>query len=272
MIGQKFGRLTVDSLAYVGARYAKFWNCTCECGNTHVVRGDKLKNGNTKSCGCLGAETKTSAHIKAKLDRRKVTRRIYDRIKARCEGTTSVDTSLFTAKGYSMAPEWIASWEQFFNDMGPKPNGMTLCLVPNATEFNKHNCYWGQVDRNNELHLVLIRQRDVKQSTPAETDVHELWIRRALRNPARKSLTASDLRPLLVTTCPLLGVALSYEVYSGNTPKNYATLDRIDSTKGYEPSNIHIVSHRANALKSDATLSEMKKLIRAWERIVSSRP
>ena len=30
-----------------------YWNCQCECGNTCVVSGQNLRNGSTKSCGCL---------------------------------------------------------------------------------------------------------------------------------------------------------------------------------------------------------------------------
>ena len=32
-----------------------YWNCTClNCGRKNViVRGDYLRNGDTKSCGCL---------------------------------------------------------------------------------------------------------------------------------------------------------------------------------------------------------------------------
>lgn len=30
-----------------------FWKCLCDCGNHHVVDGGELRNGSTKSCGCL---------------------------------------------------------------------------------------------------------------------------------------------------------------------------------------------------------------------------
>lgn len=32
------------------------WLCICDCGNQVVVKGEHLKNGNTKSCGCLNSE------------------------------------------------------------------------------------------------------------------------------------------------------------------------------------------------------------------------
>lgn len=50
--GQKFNLLSVRKYSFSkgGQRY---WECLCDCGNTVEVRGDCLKNGNTRSCGCL---------------------------------------------------------------------------------------------------------------------------------------------------------------------------------------------------------------------------
>ena len=48
LVGQKFGRLTV--LEHVCNRK---WRCRCECGKETIVEACHLKNGHTKSCGCL---------------------------------------------------------------------------------------------------------------------------------------------------------------------------------------------------------------------------
>ena len=55
MIGYKTGRLTVIAEAEPdnGAR----WICQCECGNTIIARGNKLRSSKPpKSCGCERAE------------------------------------------------------------------------------------------------------------------------------------------------------------------------------------------------------------------------
>lgn len=53
LTGQTFGdgRLKVLHKAPSGRRVQ--WVCQCECGNICVVRGDYLKSGAVKSCGCI---------------------------------------------------------------------------------------------------------------------------------------------------------------------------------------------------------------------------
>lgn len=52
LVGQVFNKLTVLKRVIDEQDKVK-WLCQCECGNTVVVRGDSLKSGHTKSCGCL---------------------------------------------------------------------------------------------------------------------------------------------------------------------------------------------------------------------------
>lgn len=54
LVGQKFGRLTV--LKYVrNNKRGSLWECMCDCENKtiKIIRGGHLKNGHTRSCGCL---------------------------------------------------------------------------------------------------------------------------------------------------------------------------------------------------------------------------
>ena len=58
IIGKKFGRLTV--LEYAGN---SSYLCECDCGNKVTVLTSNLKKGNTKSCGCLSQEIRSSSHL-----------------------------------------------------------------------------------------------------------------------------------------------------------------------------------------------------------------
>jgi hypothetical protein len=52
LTGKKFNRLLVLSYSHTLNRVV-YWRCLCECGNMTTVAGSSLKNGGTKSCGCL---------------------------------------------------------------------------------------------------------------------------------------------------------------------------------------------------------------------------
>lgn len=58
LIGNTYGLIT--PLQYKNGK----WICACDCGNIVTVNSQSLKNGNTKSCGCLKSITsKNNAHI-----------------------------------------------------------------------------------------------------------------------------------------------------------------------------------------------------------------
>ena len=54
LTGKKFGRLTVIQRDESKTRTS--WFCKCECGKIISVQSSHLKNGHTKSCGCLQKE------------------------------------------------------------------------------------------------------------------------------------------------------------------------------------------------------------------------
>lgn len=59
LTGMIFGRLTVIGLdrrekAKYGTRI--YWRCVCSCGKEIVARGENLKKGTTKSCGCYNKD------------------------------------------------------------------------------------------------------------------------------------------------------------------------------------------------------------------------
>lgn len=51
--GNRYGNLLV--LEYSGSRDSggALWECQCDCGNIVQVRGEALRSGHTKSCGCV---------------------------------------------------------------------------------------------------------------------------------------------------------------------------------------------------------------------------
>jgi hypothetical protein len=59
--------------------------------------------------------------------------------------------------------------------------------------------------------------------------------------------------------CPVLGIELDWDVKMNGGQDNSPSLDRIDSTKGYIPGNVMIMSTLANKMKSNATPEHLVK-------------
>lgn len=60
LTGMKFGRLLAFKRSL---RKGNYWDCTCDCGKERSVLAKYLKNGASKSCGCIATDrNKASAH------------------------------------------------------------------------------------------------------------------------------------------------------------------------------------------------------------------
>lgn len=79
LAGQPVGRLLVLYECGRSKNGQVLWKCRCDCGNECIVRGDRLKNQQTQSCGCLkcdrARECNTIHGLYAK------NRRLYDSIR-----------------------------------------------------------------------------------------------------------------------------------------------------------------------------------------------
>src|SRR5690606_22407621 len=70
------------------------------------------------------------------------------------------------------------------------------------------------------------------------------------------NITHEDLN--IPDVCPVLGIPIEkkVELGSGYWPDN-PSVDRIIPELGYVKGNVRVISHRANLLKSDATIEEL---------------
>jgi hypothetical protein len=85
---------------------------------------------------------------------------------------------------------------------------------------------------------------------------------RAKKHNMDFNLDESDIA--IPTHCPLLGIELYIAEGRKAVKDNSASLDRIDSAKGYVKGNVWVISHRANTIKSNSTLEEIKLLVKNW--------
>ncbi len=99
-----------------------------------------------------------------------------------------------------------------------------------------------------------------------ETRLLELAKSRAKRKGLSFNLVKEDI--VIPEKCPVFGLTLapSGTGFNDTSP----TLDRIDNSKGYIRGNVIVVSWRANRLKADATVGELKTLAAFYSQFEGS--
>lgn len=70
-------------------------------------------------------------------------------------------------------------------------------------------------------------------------------------------ITPDDIK--IPQTCPILGIPIT-QSNNGHFNHNSPSIDRIHSNKGYTKDNILVISFRANSIKKDATVEELRKI------------
>jgi hypothetical protein len=77
------------------------------------------------------------------------------------------------------------------------------------------------------------------------------------------TITKDDI--VIPEACPVLKIPLVARIGAGRSNRDHVenspSLDRIDNSKGYVPSNIAVISMRGNMIKNNATLAELKAIV-----------
>lgn len=114
----------------------------CVCGNDVVALAAAVKDGNTKSCGCLQHEPHIYIHGYGRRDSRGPEYRAWCALIGRCTNPKNKSYRNYGGRGITVSPEWLASFETFLADMGPRPSGMSIDRLDNNKGYCKENCAW----------------------------------------------------------------------------------------------------------------------------------
>lgn len=155
MAGKKYGRLTVISRCPENKGTQAQWVCLCDCGNTKIVLGNSLRSGRTQSCGCLHSDvcadllrthgySGTRTHVS------------WAGMIQRCSDPNSTSYPRYGALGITVNERW-KKFENFFADMGERPDGCSLDRIDPRKNYEPGNCRWATDDeqannkRNNRV-------------------------------------------------------------------------------------------------------------------------
>lgn len=231
--GQRFGQLVVQGREIKAGEKQAHWRCLCDCGETTLVAGSSLRAGLVKSCGCAmaGEALQTAKDL---VGQKK------DRVTVLRAEKVRTGSSRFRAE--------------------------LVCQCECGKEFNTPP---RQIKRSKTLACSDCLSADKQQSKIDATwnDRYNHYRRRHNKKHQDKQFISFDrFKDLMTANCYYCGKTASM-VYRGKTDRNRypiltGTVDRLDSSKGYEEGNVAPACNQCNIAKRDMPLGVFKNHIK----------
>lgn len=184
---EKYGRVTIKSV--IGTRHR---HCVCDCGTEFRADIYKLRTGHTASCGCLRRElvaAKNTSHGMSGTTEH----RIWKLMVQRCTNRAFHKYKDYGGRGIRVCERW-RSFENFYADMGPRPQDTTLDRINNNGNYEPGNCRWATDDqqrnnkRSSKKYMLAGRERTVTELAGVRGCAYETMRERLLRLPVHQAV------------------------------------------------------------------------------------
>lgn len=145
--GTRFGKMVtireVDSvLSGKNKAIKRVFECRCDCGTVKNVRLEILRCGDTVTCGCGRVERAINMKLRHAMHGTPIYR-AWKNMLSRVRGHRPVWKRRYTDRGITVCEKWL-KFENFYADVGDKPNDSTLSLdrINNDGNYEPGNVRW----------------------------------------------------------------------------------------------------------------------------------
>lgn len=282
-VGDTFTRLKVLEIYSGTAKNGTSALCRCDCGNTKITTLRSLKRGDTKSCGCLNLETRMrigkesfrgyeQIHLKFFNDYRNGAKRrniifdikiedvwnLYIKQDKKCK-LSNLDIH-FNAFGHGTSSNKTVSLDRIDSSKNYTLDNIQLLHKDiNEIKWNFDQQYFISLCKliSNPIYCTEKYQKLNTNMTSYE-DISMIFWNTIKAGAASRNLSL-DITMKKVwdkfieqnANCALSGQRLSFSRYSMDRTNNTASLDRIDSSKGYTIDNTRWIHKHINNMKKD---------------------
>lgn len=295
LTGQKFGRLiAIKRIPMEDDGKSKFawWECQCECGNKASVRASLLRNGGTKSCGCLNKETRkyymdlTGKRYGDLVVLRKINDESPFVWECICECGNKVTIRGDDLKQRKTRSCGCLKHKLYLKDLTGKRFGKLTVIRKTSMRAKNKNIIWecrcdcGNIKLVEGALLKTLHTKSCgclqKESTSLEygvaafNHVYSSYKKRAREKKLMFSLGEEEFKDIILKSCVYCGSILDSECKgNGNGSFVYTGIDRIDSNKGYTLDNIvpccKICNRAKNTMPQEDFIAWAKRIANHWK-------
>lgn len=166
LTGHTYGRLHVIMLSSQriirGKKSLAQWVCRCECGKDPVVliETDTMRQGHTRSCGCLAWETGRKHGMWNSL-----TYKSWSAMRDRCSNSNNKSYPYYGGRGITVCARWNNledGFQNFLSDMGGRgAKEMTIDRIDSDKGYFPENCQW--LDKKSQIRKQKYKPRGVSK-------------------------------------------------------------------------------------------------------------
>lgn len=162
LTGRRFGRLVVIRQGKIVRREYSYgwmtevyWICACDCGAETEVAAKRLRNGQSKSCGCLRVE-KSAENFRTHGESKGPEYKSWLHMNERCNNPSSGSFENYGGRGILCK---FNTFDEFLEHVGKRPSKKhSIDRIDNDGHYEPGNVRWAvkttQIrNRSNTVHL-----------------------------------------------------------------------------------------------------------------------
>lgn len=155
-INKKYGKWTVLRFVDVYKRSQRY-ECVCECGFVGIYAASDLRGGRTLQCATCHNKEIAENNTKHGMWNMPLYK-VWVSMLQRCRNPKDKNYHRYGGRGIGVCNKWL-KFDGFLEDMGYRPENMTIERIDNDGNYTKENCKWVSHKENCQNRSTSLKNR-----------------------------------------------------------------------------------------------------------------